>query len=281
MPENAEMEEKRGPGRPKMTESPEFAAAVAEQVARLLPGAVQAAIGPVLESIKVGAGQPASSEVWAQQLAMAIAQVNDQDSGRKRIPPETLAKWASADLRMKAAVSRNQEAAYALIEQARREGDEDEVFDPKWPKWQAIGKLALGEHVIEPFTINKTTREAEPVEFYWLGVPNMSMRPLNKGAEEIFGLFVESIGAETEARANEGAVRSAWISHNGLVIEGNGRVGIPVRHEAPQVKVKRSKGNAFGPGQYDPARKTINVLGTIAAPAVHGGTKSAVGNQVA
>ena len=261
--------EKRGPGRPKVTETAEFEAAVAAKVGEILPNAVKSALEPILDALRAEKGQPAvenDPHLWAQQLAAAIRGVTDTDQGIKRIPPEQLAKMAHARAKMEEVLVRINQAAHELVKKARDEG-EDDAFDPNWPNYQAIGKVALDEHVTEPFKVNAVTKMPEPVTFYYLGVPNMAMRPLNKSAREVFDLFVASIAAEAEVGANAGG-KNYWLSANGSVIDG--MHGIPVKHEAPDPK-KLLRSMQHGPGQFHPGRDTINVLGTIAPPARQSG----------
>ena len=260
-------DEKRGPGRQKVVETAEFHDAVSARVQEILPGAIQQALGPILEAVKRENGMPAVSGeagLFASQLAQAIAQLSDRDQGIKRIPAETLAKWAHARAKLEEVIVRNQMAADELVKKAEAEGEEH-AFSPNWPQWEIVGKIALDEHVTEPFTVNPTTKMPEPATAYYLGIPNLAMRPMNKAAREVFDLFVASIGAEGEVSATSGSSKNYWLSARGQVIDGMG--GIPVsadRHR--KVNTKQLRGR-LGPGQFHPGADTINVLGTIAAPA--------------
>ena len=162
---------------PKVTgpvETPAFEAAVA--------AAVDARMDAFFAQMK---DRPAAPEGDAQslfrQMALAIAEISDQGTNRKRVAPEVLAARAAAHERMVAAIMEAKRAH-------EREGAER-------PKYRAIGKMYLNERFIEPFVVDPATKRPKPVEFRWSGVPNEVMRPINGPAEKIYKHFLSSIGS--------------------------------------------------------------------------------------
>lgn len=185
-----------------------------------------------------------------RQMALAIAEISDQGTNRKRVAPEVLAARAAAHERM----------VKAILE-AKRAHEEGRA---ERPKYRAIGKMYLNERFIEPFVVDPATKRPKSVEFRWSGVPNEVMRPLNAPAEEIFKHFLASIGSVVK----EEVATPMWITAGGLVIEGEGPVSKSGRQRS---------GQGFGgfgddleveqPNASDPTKPWINVLGTVAAPA--------------
>jgi hypothetical protein len=226
--------------------APDFEAAVA--------AAVDARMEAFFERIAKQQGAAPAAEGDAQtlfrQMALAIAEISDQGSNRKRVAPEVLAARAKAHERM----------VEAILE-AKRAHEEGRA---ERPKYRAIGKMYLNERFIEPFVVDPVTKRPRSVEFRWSGVPNEVMRPLNKPAEEIFKHYLASLGSVVK----EDVATPMWITAGGLVIEGEGPISKSGR--------KRS-GQDFGdfgedlevdqPNASDPTKPWINVLGTVAAPA--------------
>jgi len=225
--------------------------------------AVQAALKPVMDALAETKGQPVAGDTNSilSNLALAIAEINDRDSGRpKRLSPAELARRAHARAQMEEAIAEAHHKALAY----KKETKQDRDPGPDAPHYQAIGKLYLGE-LVQPFEVDSATKKPHGVSFRWIGVPNEAMRPLNDAAKRIYDLFIESIGGPGTSVVS---ATQPWISAGGLVIDGIG--GIPTHRAAPDPV---ELGNlTLGPGQYDPRRDSINVLGTIAAPARHTGS---------
>ena len=76
----------------QMTETAEFKAAVQAAVAAALPD--------ILAQIKGSAAAEGGDEGFARALAMEIAQLSDQGTGRKRVAPEVIAARDAARKRM-------------------------------------------------------------------------------------------------------------------------------------------------------------------------------------
>lgn len=240
-----------------LTQSPEFVAAVAAAT----QAAVDKAMAPIMENLaKIGAAPaaPGGAEYDAKtlfsQMALAIAEISDQGTNRKRVAPEILAQRARSHALM----------IEAIIE-AKRAHDEDRE---ERPLYRAIGKMYLNERFIEPFTLDPATKKPVPVELYWSGVPNEVMRPLNSAAERIYAHFRDSIGSVNKVQEQT----ETWISAGGLVIKGEG----PARRSvggmdeagrpAPSLPSFDDDLSIAG-GQSDPTKPFINVLGSVAPSA--------------
>jgi len=147
-----------------VTETPEFLAAMAKFKEDLLNEL----------SAKQPAPAGASTEATMDALAMAIATLNDQGTGRRRFSPQTVKKWAEAQERM-----------FALIRAARVEG--------RPATYQVIAKTLLADNLLSPFWADDATHKAMPTEIDWAGVPNMALAPLNDTAKEIYAAYKDSI----------------------------------------------------------------------------------------
>jgi hypothetical protein len=260
----------RGPGRPRkepegeapvrrdvpVTDTPEFQEALARAKAEL-----HAEFGPIIDAVKQSRGDPAivgDDRSFAREMALAIAEIADGDQGRKRTPPAELAKRAAARAKMDAAIST---ARRAVADYKATTGEKHNP-GPNAPLYLATGKSHLDETLISTFEVDPATKKPYPVSFNWLAAPNEAMRPLNEAAKEIYKYFMESIGGQSELVAPQA---QAWISAGGLVIQGIH--GTPVNRQAPDPEQLASDFYIRGPGEFDPRRDRINVLGTIAEPA--------------
>lgn len=268
-----EFEIRRGPGRPRkedvpVTETPEFIAALASVKAEMA-----AEFAKIIGAAKEATGQGQDGDGMAQmrELAMAIAEITDQNEGRpKRVPPAEMARRASARANMEKAIAAARSKAAKFRKAYKDETGRDTTdTGPDAPLYLALGKIYIGENLIEPFQVDAATKKPFPVTFKYLDTPNESMRPLNDAAKEIHGYFVESIGGQTEIVA---PMHQAWISAGGLVVQG--AHGIPVsmaEHRSPLPGELDL--NVLGPGQFDPRRDRLQVLGTIMEPARHVSTE--------
>lgn len=161
---------------------------------------LQQQLAGALEAMnRVVASAPAEERGAIQSFAMEVAQLADQGSGRKRVPPETMKKWAAARERMS-----------ALIASARAEG--------RAARYEVTGKIYFANQLIVPVYIasDHTTR---PVEIDWDDVPNEYLTPLNDTAKEIHAAFVESIGKPEWKPAEEriGVTPGGVVVHAGTV----------------------------------------------------------------
>lgn len=235
-----------------ITQTPEFSLAVSAAVGK--------AMAPIMESLaKLNApapaapGQPADLESFFRQMALSIAEISDQGTSRKRVAPEILAQRAkSHDLMIEA------------ILDADREHKENGA---ERPYYRAIGKMYLNERFIEPFVVDPGTKKPVAVEFYWSGVPNEVMRPLNAAAEKIFEHFRDSIGSFDKVAET----KALWITAGGLVIKGEGperrAVGSVDAAGRPVETPFKDDLVIMDGGLLDPNASRVAVLGTVAAPA--------------
>ena len=231
------------------TDKAAFEAAVA--------AAVDARLKPLLEqfSPQHGAVAPEGDmQSFVRQLALGIAEISDQGTDRKRVAPEILAARADAHKRMVAAIL-----------EAKRASKEDGA---ERPKYRVTGKMYVDDQFIEPYVVDPATKSAKPVMIFWPGVPNQIMVPMNGPAREIHKHFLASIGSIEKVVADQ----PLWVSPGGLVIEG----APPMRREVSGVDFSGFDGGIqIEHNATDPTLPTINVLGTIAAPARQDFGKSA------
>ncbi len=230
-----------------LTETPEFKNAVAD--------AVNAQLKPVLDALAANGAQaptsaaaPGSVEEIFSKLALAIADISDQGTDRKRIDPRILAERAAQHNLM----------VDALIEAKNKYGKND----PERPRYRLVAKVFLNEQIIDPYTVDPATKRPEPVEIYWSGVPNLAMRPVNAAAKKIYGHFMGSIGNETADQKKT----AQWVSFGGLTIAGSG----PSRRQLPETAQDVPTEYVFPESlsvATDPTKPEVNVLGTVAAPA--------------
>lgn len=237
-------------GRPRkdVTQSPEFQTALAKAKDELrgeLLSALQQAKG--IEAAPAPANAPAapvdfSDEKWARGLALAISELTDQGTGRKRVAPEVLVAREEARKTM-----------ITLLVQARANGEV--------PAYQLTGKVYLDEMLVDPMWIGADHR-ARPTEIDWPGVPNHAMKPINDVAQGIFEQFLKWTG---QVVVVPGTAQDSWLTSGGLVVKGAGPRSAS-RGEAPhtgadhvaEVGLKiRGRGASATPAR---------VLGTVAAP---------------
>lgn len=251
-----EATERKKPGRkprPPVTETAEFKDAVAKVAA----DAVASALGNLQGKFQAAGGEqtPGNTD-WMQQLAITLAEIGNQGTGRKTVAPHILKQRADARERMIELIL----AAKA----ARRPAT-----------YQLRNKVLLNNRLIEPFWI-ASDHTTKPTEIDWAGIPNDAMVPVNDTAKAIHQAFLDSIGTAEKVVPEE----RLGITPNGLVVRNaavtattmkrtDATAGQPAA-EAPQVGA-----GEFGedesltvhhtnqPGRY----KEVNVLGTIQEPA--------------
>ena len=208
-------------GRPRKkldTNAPEFKAAVAEQVAAMRSAIVAELLPSLTEqmaSARATAGTldaPAVSgdASLMRELALHIAELNDQGSGRKRVAPDVLQKREEHRADM-----------LAKIMAAKAKGEQ--------PWYVLITKTYLNEILLEPFQTDPKTKEVRPTEIMWEGIPNEAMRPHPESriANEIFEQFLGWIGGITGAttrgkngRGMDADLRDVGVTPNGMVVRG-------------------------------------------------------------
>lgn len=251
--------EHRRPGRPRkpsvpVTETAEFKQALAEGIKQ----ATSEILSQVqkVASVPVGDLPQGGEKNFAEMLAMSIAQLTDQGTGRQRVAPEIIRARTEARDRMR-----------QLIMKAHAEG--------RAATYQLRNKVMLDNRVIEPMWID-SQHVTRPTEIDWPGVPNEVMLPINETAKEIHAAFMESIGSRTK----EGVVDEVLgITPGGLVVRNSAvnttaarRSAFPAdaeikSHPAPMVTAPDELGvrvhHASQPGRTKP----VNILGSIHPPA--------------
>jgi hypothetical protein len=235
-----------------ITESLEFKAAVAAEVAKFTAQTVREEVAKIIGTLKTeGAEVSASDKRFAETLAMAFAQLNEQGNGRKYVDPKILRARGEARELMK-----------QLIVAARREG--------RIPSYRVCAKTLLDNQVVEPFWVDKS-HTAQPTEIDWPGVPNDAMVPLNDTAKDIFAAYMDSIGSRPESVL--GAVPDATLDSEmgltagGLVVKGG---AIPRQNRRPsegRTLPEAGEGLSLHHKNAPGRSVAINVLGTIAEPA--------------
>jgi hypothetical protein len=222
-----------------VTKTPEFAAAVAEASAK--------AVAEILAKMQpAGQAATAGDQNFAEMLAMSIAQLTDQGTGRKRLAPEVLRARAEARDRMQ-----------ELIIAARRDG--------VVPRYTLVAKVYLDEILVEPKWID-SQHIAQDTVIEWPGVPSEAMRPANDVAQGIYDAFMDSIGSTTAVAPEQ----PMHVTAGGLVVHGRGQLrrgqqpaGQPRGLGAQDVGEGLRIPHKGAPGQYKP----VNVLGSVAPPA--------------
>jgi len=146
---------------------------------------------------------------WMEALALAISNVTDQEIGRRRIPPEEMAKRVRA-----------REAMEKLIDETSKAGVQ--------PVYTIRNMVYFGERKIPPFWVDRN-RVAHPTEIGWWSVPNEFMDPVNDEAKAISALFLESIGGHVKRNT------SLRVTAQGLTVRSGGMNPEGGRDSAPQV----------------------------------------------
>jgi hypothetical protein len=225
---------------PDMT--PDFEAAVSAAVEAKFAEMMKSLAPEQRPSLPAGDGD---TQTLFRQMALAIAEISDQGTNRKRVAPDVLAARAAAHERMVA----------AILEAKRAHEEHGE----ERPKYSLTGKTYLNERFLEPWVLDPATKKSRQREIRWSGVPNEAMRPLNAAAREIYTHFLASIGSV----AKEEAVKPVWMTAGGLVIEGEG----PQRRQVSAPGLGGFSEDLDDLNASDPTKPFINVLGTVAAPA--------------
>ena len=215
------------------TDTPQFKEAVAEAAAK----AAAEAIAALSKAGSLGAaGLNEDATRLFSQMALAIAEISDQGSNRKRVAPAILAEREASYRRCVALVTEAQHK----VKQAREKGDK--AAETKWlPEYRLIAKVALNERLIEPFR-RMPDKTVAANEIVWTGIPNEAMRPINATADN----------------------RPHIVTAGGLVVKGDP----PKRREGFSEDVPRFNDDLeIKHDINDPSAPFVHVLGTIASPA--------------
>jgi hypothetical protein len=239
------------------TSSHEFQAAVEAAT----KAALDKALPSILKSLAGGNSPQIGAAIEgdaAQQmfrgLALAIAEISDQGTSRKRVAPEILASRQEAHSRMVEAILHHKRTYDEAMSSAHTERDREEANKAR-PFYRAITKLCLNERLIDPYKM--VNGKPEPVKFRWSGVPSEGMRPENEAAKEIFQHFLDSIGSVVKEKAQT----PIWVTAGGLSIVGEG----PQRRQI--ASVADFDDDLDLTDNDNPGNEFVNVLGTIQAPA--------------
>jgi hypothetical protein len=189
-------------------------------------------------------------------MALAIAEISDQGSNRKRVAPAILAEREASYRRCVALVTEAQHK----VKQAREKGDK--AAETKWlPEYRLIAKVALNERLIEPFR-RMPDKTVAANEIVWTGIPNEAMRPINTIAERIYAEFKGWIGMTDKLATADN--RPHIVTAGGLVVKGDP----PKRREGFSEDVPRFNDDLeIKHDINDPSAPFVHVLGTIASPA--------------
>ena len=230
------------------TQTPQFRMAVADAAAAASREAVQ----QFLTELQIKAAPKTDDPTdLMQKLAMHIAELTDQGSGRKpRESPEVVQRREKAHDRM-----------VELIKKARAEG--------RVPAYRLVNKTVLAEQLIDPFFLGPD-KIPRPTEIEWFGKPNDAMQPISDAAREIYAAYREWVGDVEETRALQN--QPLWMTSGGLVVRGapmarrvvGGLDAVTMEQQAPPIpsydgfKVRQA---------IDPTASHVRVLGTVAEPA--------------
>lgn len=244
--------ERKKPGRkprPPINETPEFKAAVAavqEEAGRAAANAVQAALTGV--QAKAGEAGITGDTNWMQTLAVTLAEIGNQGTGRRTVAPHVLKQRDEARVRM-----------VDLIIKARA--------DKRPATYQLRNKVLFGNRLIEPFWI-ASDHTTKPTEIDWAGIPNDAMIPVNDTAKEIYQEFLNSVGTMDRVVPEE----RLGVTPGGLVVRNSAVTSTMQRRldatdGAEPRQVTEDEGLTIhhkeAPGRYKP----VHVLGTIQEPA--------------
>jgi hypothetical protein len=242
---------------PDFTQTPQFAAAV--------EAAAAAAVAKALEGMRAHGVMPDSTggaQALLSQLALTLAEVNNQGQPNKVVvDPIVMRQRAEAHERMVKLLVE----AHANAQAAAARGDTAE--ERRWkPRYRLLKESYLGDRVVNPFRVGRD-KEAIPQEITWSRAPNLSMKPLNAIAKEVFAEFRASIGNVEKVADASSPLMS--ITAGGLIVHG---IALGKR----QVMMEDDPIDADEPSYSadldvitndDPRNRNRRVLGTLAEPA--------------
>ena len=189
---------------------------------------------------------PNTDHAFADMLAMAIAGLTDQGSGRKHVAPQVIKARAEARERM-----------MMLIVASRASGT--------LPTYELRNKVYLDEVLVDPIWIDPASKEQRATVIEWRSVPNDVMVPVNEVAKEIFAAYKDSVGTVDDAPIQP-AIQG--VTAGGLTIRSGSKAVRPVVafDNAPDKQHTEGGLNIAHrgkPGQF----VEKHILGTIATPA--------------
>ncbi len=157
--------------------------------------------------------------------------------GKRRLPPEEVARRAKARAEMDALIT-------ATIERGVQ------------PVYTLTQQVFLGEQIIQPYYVEGVGKPAKSTEIGWWGVPNEYMHPANDEAREIHILFLQSIDSNKKRGAN------LRVTPGGLTVRSGGLAPDGGRDVSPHVGRDIHQPSLAGRNGERPEIHT-RVLGTL------------------
>ena len=237
-----------------MTETAEFKSAVKAAV----KAAAKEIKAEVLDDLVAAKAETGSDTSVLERLALHIAEISDQGTGRERVPPDVLAKMGAAHKRM-----------IALLHDAKKKGLK--------PEYRVTSKQYLNERLLEPFNLG-ADKKAEYTEIFWSGVPNHGLMPINDIAKQVFAEFIASVGGMAKIKGQDD--RPLVLTQDGLIVKGDPSKRNVVGSLGGQGAFEDAPGTDDGfnddlgvrgvsgmKHHEDPNAEFIHVLGTVLPPA--------------
>lgn len=234
-------------------DNPEFQAALAAEV----QARVDALLPDLMAKLAKASGAvPAGDDKnFVSALALQLAELTGQGSGRIYVAPEIVEARRQAFERLK-----------ALLVQLR--------VEKQMPAYRLTNKVqlnlgpTLGEVLIDPL-YRDNTRIVQSTEIDWPGIPNNAMFPINEAAERVFAEFSAWTGTAPKAEADEYLA----VTSHGAVVRGEA-AGVLLRNDRPRGGLGELGGAAADPDapaagirRKDPApKRLVQVLGTLTKP---------------
>lgn len=240
--ENAAPEQQR-PAMAPIEQHPDFQKAISAVAEK-----VKADVLSQLASIPRADGAPAvgTDHAFADALAMAIAGLTDQGSGRKHVAPQVIKARSLARERMT-----------QLLIEARANG--------YVPTYELRNKVYLDEVLVDPIWIDPASKEQRATVIEWRSVPNDVMVPVNEVAKEIFAAYKDSIGTVDDAPVQPAIL---GVTAGGLTIKSGSKAVREVVAFKDRADLKESEGGLNIPHRGKPGQFVEkHILGTVASPA--------------
>lgn len=256
------------------SEAPAAAGPVSQaEIARVLadPGvtdiirsAIDAAVRAQLA--KQPAAAPAADLSLFAEFSRTITELVNQGTphSEKKVPPEVMAKRDEGHKRMRTLIAERNKAIRA------NPGD-----DAEWPYYRVMDFTFIHESWLTPMTLDQVSKRMLPTEFFFDGVPNRALMPLNAHAKAIHKAFMQWTGGN--GQPNAPAIEEIAITPNGMFFKGQmpktmrhhsfkvGEVQNQHFEEDPDVMEFRNATGTSGP--IDPTASHVRILGTLARPA--------------
>lgn len=241
------------PKQPDVVTRAEMEFAVQDAVQKAVQATTSAIMAKMAEA---PAGAPAPDQHFAEALAMALAGIANQGTGKKVVPPEVLAKRARAKDRMLELILEYRQQKVVPVYELVAGTFLDE-------RWIPAAQITAGHQVV-------------PTEIRFRGIPNSSMRPVNDAARTIWEEYCDWIGSHKggAAMSRVPVNRSQEVSFSGRVMESSPMPDLDqddlqdlvTEGGRPAPNPRMAEVEVVGRGG-NRAGKTMNVLGTIAEPA--------------